>query len=213
MALTGSVPSHSPFVAAYLEKQRFQLASTPATAPPVEFAVNFAANFPAAPAAQATDAQQQQEEKQREEQLRLLKEQAQKQNELHQQKELQQQQQKEHQQQQELQRQAVSALDVLKQPPVASAVPSSALASASSPSSNLPNKVKEERLRRVGSRRGSVREIAEMREASVKDLSDLTLSKDLDNKTREELIDMVLDLRRKVALLESQQSQQSLQYL
>lgn len=98
------------------------------------------------------------------------------------------------------QHQAVSALDVLSKPSFSPAV-----ASASSPTSSLPSKVKEERLRRVGSRRGSVRDISEMRETSSRDLSDLALSRDLDNKTREELIAIVLDLRRKVASLEQNQ--------
>jgi hypothetical protein len=42
-----------------------------------------------------------------------------------------------------------------------------------------------------------------MRETSVKDMSDLALSKGLDNMTREQLIDEVVALRRRLAELES----------
>jgi hypothetical protein len=55
----------------------------------------------------------------------------------------------------------------------------------------------------VGSRRGSVKDISQMRETSVKDVSDLALSKGLDNMTREQLIDEVVALRRRLAELEN----------
>jgi hypothetical protein len=55
----------------------------------------------------------------------------------------------------------------------------------------------------VGSRRGSVQDISQMRETSSKDLSDLVLSRGLDGMTREQLIGEVVALRRRVAELES----------
>jgi hypothetical protein len=54
----------------------------------------------------------------------------------------------------------------------------------------------------VGSRRGSVRDISQMREATTKDLSDLSFSRGLEGLSREQLIDEVVELRRKVAALE-----------
>ncbi len=195
-------PSHSPFVAAYLEKQRFaNAAPSAALPPPQQFATNFDAHFP--PAAEAAHPPMAQPQPQLAapkfdapsfvipqgfDAPRFP-----------------------------VDHPAVAATaSVPATPPPAAVVP---VATASSP---VPSAIKEERLRKgnicfrfhfvshcsyvcvcaVGSRRGSVRDISQMREATTKDMSDLALSRGLDGMNREQLIEEVVELRRKVATLE-----------
>jgi hypothetical protein len=68
------------------------------------------------------------------------------------------------------------------------------------------SKIKEERLRRVGSRRGSVADITSMRESTSalkKEKDDTKAFKELESLSKEELIQQVVSLKNRVAELET----------
>ncbi len=202
LASSGSFPpSHSPFVAAYLEKQRFATAAPSAVlAPPQQFATNFDAHFPetttTASGAHLPIVQPQPQMAAPKFDTPSFVIPA-----------------------------AFEAPSFPAEHPaiaawtnVAATPPPAAMVMTSTPSP-VPSTIKEERLRKgfvlffgffalltsyhsVGSRRGSVRDISQMREASTKDMSDQVLSRGLDGLSREQLVEEVVGLRRKVAALE-----------